>query len=292
MITINGTDISTLGVVLLRGGDVDLFCFPERKQPTQNDWFEHDGLDVDMSEVYFNARKIAFKFRLKAISTADFNTKLNAFQSLIYASGTKSIYLSSVNKTYSLRLVSISDFKMISTGMLNSGEKKAEFSCEFLEDAPLASVLSNLTPASGVFPLTNVKLNSVDLSQFSVLVKKIYNSTLAIPSPKKALERTLLRRNGIIADTGVLKKTARPIAIECRMTAENIGELWTNWSALFNQLNRYDITTYKNGIRLLINDSDLHYCYFQSMSNVQKKMNGNQLILDFTLNIIDTLYTA
>ena len=56
--TINGIDISTIGMLLLKGGDVDLFAFPERKTPQTNDWFEHDGLDVDLSEAYFNARKI------------------------------------------------------------------------------------------------------------------------------------------------------------------------------------------------------------------------------------------
>lgn len=286
--TINGINIETFGMILLRGGDVDFFAFPERKEPPQNDWFEQDGLDVDLSESFFNARKIAFKFRLKAISTADLTDRFLALETLLYASGAKSIYLSNLNKTLTLRFISVSDFKF-KGGLHKPGAKIAEFTCEFSEDNPLGSISGTMIPTSLVNIDNHVKLNGYDFSNFGIIVKKMYDSALCLRSPKKGLERTFLRHNGVVADTNLVpKKQARNISIECRMTAATVAELWSNWSALFNQLNRYDAEEYKDGIKLLINNSDLRYCFYKSMSNVKTNITiGNQPVVSFTLNLVN-----
>lgn len=288
MITINGTNINALGMILLKGGDVDFFAYPERKEPPQNDWFEHDGLDVDLSEAFFNARKIALKFRLKAISTAELSDRLLAFEALLYASGTKSVYLSNLNKTWALRFVSVSDYKFIG-GLNKQGAKIAEFTCEFSEDNPLSSIAGTMVPTSLLDINNYVKLNGYDFGSFGIIIKKMYDTALGIRSPKKALERTFLRRNGVVADTNLVpKKQARNITIDCRMQATTVAELWSNWSALFNQLNRYDIAEYKDGIKLLINSSDLRYCYYKSMSNVKATVTiGVPPVVSFTLNLVN-----
>lgn len=286
--TINSVNIATLGMLLLKGGDADLLMFPERKEPSQNDWFEQDGLDVDLSESFFNARRITFKFRLKAISTADFTNKITSFESLLYASGLKSVYLSNLNKTWSLRFVAISDYRF-KGGLKKSGEKIAEFNCEFSDDSPLSTIVDTLIPTMPLLSINNVKLNGYEFSQFGVIISKIYDTALALRSPKNGLSVTNARYNGNISDVSfVPKKQARNIAIECRMSTPTVAQLWSNWTALFNQLNRYDNTEYKDGIKLLINDNDLRYCYYKSMNNLQSNITiGNQPVISFTLNLVN-----
>lgn len=52
-VIINGTDIADFGALILRGGDYNFLPFPERKEPKQNNWYEYDGLDTDLEEVFF-----------------------------------------------------------------------------------------------------------------------------------------------------------------------------------------------------------------------------------------------
>ena len=101
--TIDGFDIGTIGMFVLKGGDLDLLTFPDRKDPQKNVWFEQDGEDVDLSEIYFNAKKTAIKFYLNAISGEQFIARLTAFENLMLAPGLRSIYLREFDKTFTLR---------------------------------------------------------------------------------------------------------------------------------------------------------------------------------------------
>lgn len=285
--TINSVDISTFGMLLLKGGDVDFFAFPERKNPQTNDWFEHDGLDVDLSEAYFNARKMTFKFRLKANSTVQLTNRIETIEALLYSAGLKSVHLSNLGVTWQLRFIAISDFKF--KGHLSTtGDKVAEFSCEFSEDNPRANISSVTVPISTLSVDNNLLLNGYEFANFGIVVKKIYDTALCIRSPKKGLERTFERRDGVVSDTGLApKKQARNIVIECRMSAPTLFELWHNWSALFNQLNKYDSSAYKDGIALAVNANVLR-CYYKSMTDLQVKATLQQPpVIKFKLNLIN-----
>ena len=76
---IDGIDIDQLGMLIVKGGDDDFLTFPERREPTRNDWFEHDGLDVDLTEVYFRDRKLTVKFHISSETANEFLNRLDTF---------------------------------------------------------------------------------------------------------------------------------------------------------------------------------------------------------------------
>ena len=287
MIKINNIDLASMGIILLRGGDNDIFSFPERKDPPQNDWFEQNGLDVDLSESFFNARKIALKFRLKAISTIDFDSKMEAFESLLFSSGNKSVYFSIYNLTLQLRFISISNFRFVGK-LSQAGNKIAEFTCDFCEDAPLEMFTDDLEPSEGIIVNNRLKINNYEFSYFGVVVNKIYDTALTTNSPKGVLERTFVRYSGQIADSEcVAAKKAKNITIQCRLNWISISAFIVNWSSLFNQLNLYHSVNFPNGIEILINESKLLKCYYKSMSVSRVHYKNGSISIDFSINLIN-----
>lgn len=280
---INGVDISTLGVFIIRGGDYDLLSFPDRKEPKINDWFEHDGLDVDLSEVYFNAKKVTIKFYLNAVTTHDFLLNLNAFESLITAEGYQSIYVREFDKTFMLRYVSCPQFTFRG-GLIKTTNKSAEIEVQFSDDAPL-SIFDNtiLLPISTKALLTYVKLNDFDLTNFGIVVKEIYNSALQFSDAKEGLSIIRERSTGLTVYPGA-KLKSKKIAIDCAMLADTLNEFYTNYNALFNQLSKTEVLSLK------LADGSNRNCYYSSMTGFKKlKPFSTGILIQFTLNLVDTL---
>lgn len=260
---INGVDIASLGMFILRGGDNDLIAFPDRKEPKSNDWFEQDGLDVDLSEIYFNAKKVTIKFYLNAVSTTDFLNNLKAFQQLITEAGNKSIYIREFDKTFNLRYVSCAQFTFRG-GLVKSSYKSAEIDVQFSDDAPLSIFDTTvLIPLSTKVNNTYVYLNDIELMSFGIIVKNIYDSALQFSDAKDGLNISSERSTGLTvypSSTSKIKK----ITIECTMLADSLSEFYTNYNALFNNLSVLE------ALSLKIADGNDISCYYSSMSGFSK----------------------
>lgn len=277
---INGVDIADLGMFILRGGDYDLIAFPERKEPKSNDWFEMDGLDADLSEIYFNAKKVTIKFYLNAYTTSDFLDNLNTFKSLITASGTKSIYIREFNKTFTLRYVSCPQFTFRG-GLIKMNSKSAEIDVQFSDDEPL-SIFDNsvLVPISTKLSETYVYLNGVELMNYGIYVKSIYNSVMQLPESKEGLIITNERRTGTTAYPSS-KLKSKKITIECVMVADTLNEFYTNYNALFNSLSILD------SLSLKISDGNQLNCYYSNMSGFTKiKSFSSGVMVSFNLELV------
>ena len=274
---INGVDIANLGMFILRGGDNDLIAFPERKEPKSNDWFEQDGLDVDLSEIYFNAKKVTIKCYLNAATTHDFLTNLNAFKALITSSENKSIYLREFNKTFLLRYVSCQQFTF-KGGLIKTPPKSAEIDVQFSDDTPLSIFDTTiLDPVSTKVQNTYVWLNHIELKNFGIIVKNIYNSALQISDSKPGLIITTERSNGVTAYTGSNVKSKK-ITIDCVMLAESLNEFYTNYNALFNKLSKTE------ALSLQIADGNDISCYYSNMTGFTKiRPFSNGIAISFSL---------
>ena len=280
---INGVDIANLGMFILRGGDNDLIAFPERKEPKSNDWFEQDGLDVDLSEIYFNAKKVTIKCYLNAATTHDFLTNLNAFKALITSSENKSIYLREFNKTFLLRYVSCQQFTF-KGGLIKTPPKSAEIDVQFSDDTPLLMFDRTITaPISTKIMPTYVYLNDIELKNFGVIVKNIYDSALQFSDSKEGIIITQERNSGqVVYPSSKLK--SKKITIECAMLADTRDEFYTNYYALFNQL------TILQALQLRLADGTTRNCYYSSMTNFSKiKPFSSGIHIQFTLNLVDIL---
>jgi len=279
---IDELDISDIGMFILKGGDLDLIAFPERKEPLKNDWFERDGEDVDLSEVYFKPKKVTIKFYLNAISGAQFIVRLNAFKAALMASGYRSIYVKEYDRTFTLRYVSCSAFT-VKGGLMKSGTKSAQLSVDFMDDDPISQFGNSTVPESDKENDAYVKLNDIELKNFGITVKNIYDTALQLNDPKAGLIQTSDRMTGQVVDVDFsTKKQARKIVVDCYMKAASLAEFYNNYDALFNNL------TYTSAIKLTINTNNNLYVYYNSMSGFQKMHAfSSGILIQFTLNLTE-----
>jgi hypothetical protein len=279
---IDGFDIGTIGMFIMRGGDFDLLTFPDRKEPNKNNWFEYDGDDVDLSEVYLNAKKTTIKFYLNAVSGAQFITRINAFENLISASGYRSVYIKEFNRTFTLRYVGCTSFP-VKGGLIKPGAKSAQITVEFMDDTPTSLFTSNLVPYSTLANDTYVKLNGIEFKYFGITIKKIYDSALSIHSVKQGLVQIIERMTGQMVDVAFTpKKQARKLTIDCYMKAASLTEFYLNYNALFNNL------TLPQALTITINNNTDIKCYYNSMNGWKTNHSfSTGILIEFTLNLTE-----
>lgn len=261
---IDGTNIRTLGMFILRGGSNDFLSFPERREPAQNNWAEHDGLDVDFSDLSFNPKKVSVQLYISAPTEALFNQRLNAFQNLHFQPGYRQIYVEEFQKTFSLRFLGFGEY-LHKGGLAKSGKKSGKLTVEYMMDDPVQ--IFNPTPSlpqgEGA-SATHIQLNGVDLSQYGIIVKEVYSTVLRPASPKSTLERSFNHINGIWADVAIIrKKESKQVTIDCVMSAGTLSEFYNNYNALFGIMNS------AAPIELSTPDTD-RLCYYKAMSNFTK----------------------
>ena len=264
---IDGIDLARLGIFIERGGSDDFISFPERRTPAQNDWAEHDGLEVDLSDLVFEAKTVKVNYVLVATDETTFKNRLNAFENLHFSPGYRQIYVREFDKTFSLRFIGFSGYKHRG-GLLNSRRKVAKITVEYSMDHPLQLFAAIPTAPTAVRDtLAQIILNGFDLSRFGVVVREVYSTVLRPRSAKGTLERKSSATHGTIDDVGIApKRQARQIVIECTMLAETLTEFWTNYTAFFNNLR---ITS---AVRLgITRTGTVLDCYYSKMGNFKKE---------------------
>ena len=248
---------------ILRGGSNDFLPFPARREPDQNDWAEFDGLDVDFSDLSFEAKKISVQLYISASTEALFLQRLNSFQTLNNQPGYRSIFVKEFNRTFSLRYLGCSQYSH-KGGLAKAGKKSGKLTVEYMMDDPVQMFTAPQPPEGGVSGLSHVQLNGVDLSQFGIIVKEIYSTALRPASPKSTLERSFNHISGTWADVGIIRKMeSKQVTIDCVMSAGTLSEFYNNYNALFGVMNS------TAPIELSTPDTD-RLCYYKAMSNFTK----------------------
>ncbi len=276
--SLNGTDIQTLGAFLVKGGDYDLLSFPERKEPVKNNWFEHDGLDVDLTAVYFKAKTIRLKYGIMAANATQLQSRLNTLANLHFSTDFCELYIPAFQHTYQLRVLNFQEY-IHQGGYFKDGRKTGYLEVEYSADNPTQFFTVDTTPIEGAVSHTNIKLNGFDLSRFGIVVQEAYGSVLKPRSPKKGLVIETENQNGSIADTEfVPKKEARKIILKCTFLSSK-QNFKRNWSALFNQLT-------KAGTLKIEAAGQVIDCYYHSMSDFTKHLPlSHRAYFTFNLNL-------
>jgi len=76
---LDGYDMWLAFGVFVSKGSGDLLKYPPKKESITHDWQDSNGVDVDLSRVFFDMRKVAISFCIIADSEADFWAKHNNF---------------------------------------------------------------------------------------------------------------------------------------------------------------------------------------------------------------------
>lgn len=280
---IDGTDLDDFGMYILKGGDFDFISYPERKEPLQNNWHEENGIDVDLSEVYFNEKDVNVRFYIRDDNAMTFKQHLTGFHKLMMDKGYRSLYSREFDKTFKLRYVSTSDYNF-KGGLYKTGAKRSEFTVNFVMDDPL-QIFTNkqLTePINGRNNPSYVKLNGRDLSEYGIIVTQCYNSILQLPEVKSPLTRSFERYNGLLvhlSENNVFEKET--IIIECSMLANTLSDFYHNYEALFNNI------AIPEALRIETGYSKMK-CYYSKMSGFQKiKPFKNGVSVKFNLEFIN-----
>lgn len=264
-VKIDGTDIATLGMFILKGGDFDLLSFPDRKEPIHNDWFEHDGLDCELSEVLFEAKKVKVKYYLHADNATSFQQRLNAFERLHQQPGYRQLYIEAFFRTFHLRTLEYAKYEH-KGGLMKQGKKAATIEVSYSMDNPLQYFTTNTAIPNITRPhLAHVKLNSYDFSKFGIVIQKAYDTLLQPSSPKLGVEWKSKYSSGVVADVAYTpKKRSRKLVLECTMLTDNYAAFEHNYTALFRQLTKPGMITI--GVR-----GGSISCYYRKMQDFRKK---------------------
>lgn len=280
-VIINNKDVADFGAFILRGGDNDLLTMPERKQPKMTSWYEYDGIDADLTEVFFNERKLKIDFYLSADNAAYYKSRVKGFYDLI-TGGSITMYSREFDRSFTFRYLTCPEFEH-KGGLYKAGDKRGKFTVEFSMDDPLQLFTDPtiLQPRSSYVHTSHVLLNGIDLGAFGIIVNECYSSMLKLPAIKKPLTRSFSRRSGLIAFT---RKNptfeTREISIQCTMRARSRTEFYYNYEALFNNLAKTE------ALQL---DSYLGQakCYYSKMLDSRKMGTfSNGIMIQFTLRLI------
>ena len=275
---IDGIDIATLGVLILRGGDHGFISFPKRKGPTLIEWPDADGVEIGSDAPVYDAKKLTVHYYLKGDETT-FKNRLNAFISLHEQAGYRAMEVREFGLTFNLRYAGISDFNP-NRGFSVTGEKAARISIDYVMDDPLQFIDTEVVvPTANRSIPTYTEIGGLDLSVFGIVVSRVYPTAFLQPL-KERLIYSSAYANGNIADTSYAAyKNKQGITVQCTMICTDRAAFMSNWNALFNALN------VPSFILNLSAAGEQYKCYYSDMNNFTKRPWTSRGIASFELNL-------
>lgn len=276
---IDGTDIATLGALILRGGDHGFISFPTRKEPVLIDWPDEDGFEISTDDPVFDAKKLTVNYYLKGTET-NFLSRLNAFANLHFVAHNNSVYVREFDTTFSLRFAGISSLSF-NRGFIPTGEKSAKIAIDYVMDDPVQFFNPAVTDPTALRDAdTKVELAGTDLADFGIIVKSVYPSALK-RTPKPGLVFNSRYANGqTVTYPAAMKKAKQEIVISCAMICEDLAAFMTNWNALWNTVAIASLTI---GLTAA---GKTYTAYYDSMSNFSKRPWTNRAKAEFELNFV------
>lgn len=283
---IDGVDIDDYGMFILRGGDYDFLSFPDRKPPLTEDWYEHNGVDADLSEIYFQAKSVTMSFYIKAETGTQLVSNWARFRAVVTRSGYREVYIRDLDRTFRLRYVSCPEYEHHG-GLAKPGKKWSTLTINFSQDDPL-QLFTNPDITSPVVEYPNrayVTLDGRDLGEYGILVRECYSSMLAAPAIKEPLTREFERQNGLLVYPSPISTfDVKQVTVGCTMRATSMANFYRNYEALFNAVSA------KREL-LLSSYAGEDRCFYTRMVNFIKMRPFNTRILvkfDLVFTCLDT----
>lgn len=136
---IDGSDLYMVFGITVESGSDDLLKFPSRKESISHNWQDENGIDVDLSRVFFEAREATFSCNFIANSQADFWTKYNSFIYKMMQPGLRRLEVSEFDKSfyvYYKDCPSYARYTKIKKGP-DAGKILCKFQITFVESKPV-----------------------------------------------------------------------------------------------------------------------------------------------------------
>jgi len=287
---LDGVDMySTYGAAILKGSYNSLFAYPTAKEPLQNDWFEHDGLDVDLSERFFDPLSVNIQFVVVSrVGVADLVAKRDALNTALRASGYRTLSLSGLNKVIEMRYVS-SNGGDVGSVVTNSNVFSLNFTATFSLDDPLQLFVgTELILPIGLYqysiPSTTL-IDSVPLKNYGISVRSFGGPALETEDSKNPLYLTYERLTGAEADcsTVQMKRASKELKLALTIGADSAATALNNYCSFFLALTAAE----KRVLTSTLYGKSFD-CYYASQSNLEMygmRRESNSCFIDFEITL-------
>lgn len=241
-LTIDGEDIfEKYGVVVSDGGLASLVQWPQLKAVESNDWFEEDGLEVDLSAPRLASRDVEIPLSLVR------GNDILGFLAMLGSKTFHEVYSPDLGITYRLRYVSCGSVSTVNGDVGTASVTMAD-------DFPLWNFTRNGLASTSV-PACGITIDRRDLSAYGVRVLQgTVDSFRQAAESKTPLTRDIATRDGLITDgvTGggltvekgpsydnpAMRKKSRNVTVKCLMSRMTAAAFARNWRALLYDLTR------------------------------------------------------
>jgi len=134
---IDGIDMwSAFGMVVESGYDTFL-KFPQRKEPLTHDWQDSNGIDADLSRVFFKERTHNLNMAIVALDEADFWKKYNQFLAQVAQPGTRRFMVTELAQSFKVYYKDCTSFTKFTRIKVEDSQKVAcKFVLQVIEPEP------------------------------------------------------------------------------------------------------------------------------------------------------------
>jgi hypothetical protein len=136
--SIDGKDLWTVFGIVVQEGSNDFLKFPARKESITHDWRDSNGLDVDLSRIFFEQKPISLKCVMIAENEADFWAKHKGFLAEWAKPDTRAFHVGEFKQTFYVYYDNCTGFDRF-TRIKNSTKVVCEFTLNLFEKEPTLS---------------------------------------------------------------------------------------------------------------------------------------------------------
>lgn len=269
---IDDTDIyATYNVGLLQSGINDLFLFPAMRHPEQTDWFERDGIDVDLDNPILEARNITIGFA----SITKSNSDIDNFLSFVAKPDYRTLAITSLGRTWKLRTLSETAREVYKNAQT--------FSIQFSDDFPRNMLTGDTSLSGHGFNVldSDYMLDDKLLSDYGIIIEKAKANIYKMPAIKQGLVRNISTLDGLIAYNSLGTFQSKEVTLECALYCDTIERFWSNYISFFGDLVKPDLRT-------LTLQNNPYSCFYRRTSNPQFYRGRGFVLLKFDLTLVFT----
>jgi hypothetical protein len=262
---IDGIDVfDKFGVSLLKGSYASLVTYPALKDPDKNDWYEFDGIEVDLSTPALDSRKITIQFLINDESMMTY------FISMLSTGVYHTFSVQKLALTLTLRLISQRSY--------NTVGEYGFFSLYFSDDFP-SNGYAYSTPTVS-WASDGFYLDGKDFSHYGI---RVLNGTMdeinKLPDAKANKSINLKKSNGVIYDKEYVKYGSKDVKLSLLLQTQDIPTFWDLYNSFIYDLTRPNTRT------LQIDSLNKSYsCFYKSSSVTDIVVDtGVWLLFDITM---------
>ena len=245
----DGVDLkSTYGAYVVEGGYVDIPCFPEIKQPEINDWYEYNGIEVDLTSLHVRSQEV--RLNLKMHGSSD---EVLSLLNFLLSKRTREFSFVDVDRTRTMRVDSASA-RHYSLGLFD-----------------IYIILCDDSPANGIeygersqhYYMTGLELDDVDLSSYGIMLTGSIDGLYPTTTIKDNILSDTATIDGDIHYDGDIAVTVDKddISVRCVMKAKTISSFWTKRDCLLLDL-------IKDGQRTLSFNGNTSRVYYKDCRSI------------------------